>query len=61
VVLEEDAEVTASIIWPNTRIGQHAVVDGAIIARNCHIGRNVTLRGQAVLGDKTALTDYTKL
>jgi NDP-sugar pyrophosphorylase family protein len=61
VVVEENAEVTASIIWPNTRIGQHAVVDGAIIARNCHIGRNVTLRGQAVLGDKTALTDYTKL
>ena len=31
VVVEEDAQVTGSIIWPNTRIGQHAVVDGAII------------------------------
>ena len=45
VVVEEEAEVTASIIWPNTRIGQHAVVEGAILARNCHVGRNVTLRG----------------
>lgn len=61
VVVEEEAQVTNSIIWPNTRIGQHAVVDGPVIARNCHIGRNVTLRGNAVLGDKTALTDYTKL
>ena len=31
VVVEEEAEVTASIIWPNTRIGQHADVEGAIL------------------------------
>ena len=61
VVVEEEAEVTSSIIWPNSRIGQHALVDGAILARNCHIGRNVTLRGQAVLGDKTALTEHTRI
>ena len=61
VVIEEEAHVANTIIWPNTRIGQHAVVDGAIIARNCHVGRNVTLRGDAVLGDKTALTEYTKI
>ena len=61
VVVEEDAQVANAVIWPNTRIGQHAVVDGAIIARNCLIGRNATLRGDAVLGDKTALTEYTKI
>ena len=61
VVVEEEAEVTSSIIWPNTRIGQHAIVDGAILARNCHIARNVTLRGQAVLGDKTLLTEYSRM
>jgi NDP-sugar pyrophosphorylase family protein len=53
--------VTASIIWPNTRIGQHAEVDGAILARNCHVGRYVTLRAPVVLGDKTVLTDYTRI
>src|SRR5262245_45909555 len=41
VVVEEEAEVKNSIIWPNTRVGQHAVVEGAILARNCHVGRNV--------------------
>ncbi len=61
VVIEEEAVIRSSIIWPNTRVGQHAAVEGAILARNCHIGRNVTLRGQAVLGDKTALTEYTRI
>ena len=61
VVVEEEARVNASIIWPNTRIGQHASVEGAILARNCHIGRNVVISGSAVLGDKTALTEYTKI
>ena len=27
VVVEEEAQVTGSIIWPNTRIGQHAAVE----------------------------------
>jgi NDP-sugar pyrophosphorylase family protein len=61
VVVEEDAVIRDSIIWPNTRIGQHAAVDGAVVGRNCHIGRNVRLNGHAVLGDKTVLTDYSKL
>jgi NDP-sugar pyrophosphorylase family protein len=61
VVVEEEAEVTGSIIWPNTRIGQHAVVENAILARNCHVGRNCSIRRDAVLGDKTMLTDYTRV
>ena len=61
VVVEEEAHVASSIIWPNTRIGQHASVQGAILARNCHIGRNVTVSGAAVLGDKTALTEFTRI
>jgi NDP-sugar pyrophosphorylase family protein len=60
-VIEEDAVVRNSIVWPNSRIGQHAEVDGAIIGRNCHVGRNVSMRGAAVLGDKTALTEYTSI
>jgi NDP-sugar pyrophosphorylase family protein len=60
-VVEEEAEILASIVWPNSRIGQHAVVDGAIVGRNCHIGRNASVRGQAILGDKTALTEYTRI
>jgi NDP-sugar pyrophosphorylase family protein len=61
VVVEEEASIVASIIWPNTRIGQHSIVERSILARNCHIGRNVVLRAPSVLGDKTTLTDYTKI
>jgi NDP-sugar pyrophosphorylase family protein len=60
VVVDEQAHVGNSIIWPNTRIGEHAIVENAILARNCHVGRNCVVRSHAVLGDKTVLTDYTK-
>jgi NDP-sugar pyrophosphorylase family protein len=60
-IVEEEAKVSGSIIWPNTRIGQHAEVDGAITGRNCHLGRYVSLQAPVVLGDKTMLTDYTRI
>ena len=59
--VEEHASVDGAIIWPNCRIGEHAVVGTSIIGRNCHIGRHVTLANGAVLGDKTTLTDYSKI
>ena len=34
---------------------------GSILGRNCHIGRNAVARRGAVLGDKTVITDYSKL
>jgi NDP-sugar pyrophosphorylase family protein len=61
VLVEETAELQDTIIWPNTRIGQGAIVQGPIVGRNCHIGRNAVLKARAVLGDKTLLTDYTSL
>jgi NDP-sugar pyrophosphorylase family protein len=61
VVVEESADLENTIVWPNTRIGQHAVVHGPIIGRNCHIGRNAVLKSAAVIGDKTLLTDYTTI
>src|SRR6187431_233446 len=59
VLVEESADLQDTIIWPNSRIGQNAVVHGPIIGRNCHIGRDAVLRGRSLLGDKTQLTDFT--
>jgi NDP-sugar pyrophosphorylase family protein len=59
-IVEESAELRHTIVWPNARIGQSAVLDGPILGRACHVGRNVAITGQAVLGDKTVLTDYTR-
>ena len=59
--VEEDARVEASIVWANTRVGRDAVVRQSILGRNCHIGRNAVLDGGIVLGDKSLVTDYSKL
>ncbi len=59
--IEEHASVERSIVWANTRISQEAVVSNAILGRHCHIGRNTTLAAGAVLGDKSVITDYSRL
>lgn len=61
VLVEEAADLQDTIVWPNTRIGQNAIVHGPIIGRGCHLGRSAVVKGRAVLGDKTLLTDYTTL
>jgi NDP-sugar pyrophosphorylase family protein len=61
VLVEESADLQDTIVWPNSRIGQHAVVHGPIVGRNCHIGRDAVLKGRSLLGDKTQLTDYTSI
>lgn len=59
--IEEAAVIDDSIIWPNGWVGREAHITGSIIGRNCHIGRNAVVSPGAVLGDKTAVTDYSKL
>ena len=59
--IEEDAVVTGAVIWPNCRVSRDASVKDAIVGRNCHVGRNVSVSAGAVLGDKTTLTDFTRV
>ena len=33
----------------------------ALIGRSCHIGRNASVGAGTVLGDKSTLTDYTRV
>lgn len=61
VHIEEKAIVENSVVWAHTRISSSAHIQNAVIGRGCHIGRNAVVSGGAVLGDKTALTDYTKV
>ena len=61
VVVEESANLQDTIVWPNSRIGQSAIVHGPILGRNCHIGRDAVIKGRALLGDKTQLTDFTSI
>jgi mannose-1-phosphate guanylyltransferase len=59
--VEEHAVVEHAIVWANTRISQEAVVRRSIVGRHCHIGRSATVEDGVVLGDKSVLTDYTRL
>jgi NDP-sugar pyrophosphorylase family protein len=59
--VEEAAVIENSIVWSNGWIGREAHISGSILGRNCHIGRNASLAHSAVLGDKTVITDYSKL
>lgn len=61
VHIEEKAIIENSVIWAHTRINSSAEIRDAIIGRGCHIGRNAIVSKGAVLGDKTSLTDYTKV
>jgi NDP-sugar pyrophosphorylase family protein len=60
-MVEESADLQDTIVWPNSRIGQSAVVHGPIIGRSCHIGRDSVLKGRSLFGDKSQLTDYTSI
>ena len=53
--------IEGSIVWPNGWIGRDAVVRGSILGRNCHVGRSAVLEHDVVLGDKTVITDYSRL
>jgi NDP-sugar pyrophosphorylase family protein len=60
VHVEEDARVDGTLAWPNCWIGREATITGAVLGRNCHVGRNAFIREGTVLGDKSAVTDYTR-
>jgi len=59
--VEEHAVVERAIVWANSRISQEAVVRGSILGRHCHIGRNASVGDGVVLGDKSAVTDHSRL
>jgi NDP-sugar pyrophosphorylase family protein len=59
--IEEHAVIEHAIVWANSRISQEAVVRRSILGRHCHIGRSAVVEDGAVLGDKSVVTDYSRL
>ena len=58
--VDEDANVSGAIVWPDSRIGREADVSDTIIGRSGRIGRNAQLRA-GVLGDTTSIAEYSRL
>ncbi len=61
VHVEEKAVIEDSVIWAHTHIENSAEIKNAVIGRGCYIGKSATIGAGAVLGDKTSLTDFTKV
>ncbi len=59
--IEEHAVIDGAIVWANSRVSQEAVVRRSILGRQSHIGRSAVVDGGVVLGDKSVVTDYSRL
>ena len=59
--IEEGAHIIDSVIWPGNTLDAGSRVEGAILGRGCYVGRSVSVRPGAVLGDKTVATDFSQL
>jgi NDP-sugar pyrophosphorylase family protein len=57
----EQALVDGAILWPHTRVDTEARVAEAVIGRHCHVGRHASVGDGVILGDKSALTDYSRI
>ena len=57
--VEEGANVEGAILWSNTWVDSHARLGSVIAGRHCHFGRNVEI-GEALFGDKSVATDYSR-
>mgnify|MGYP001235687010 FL=1 len=61
VVVDSEAAVHQSIIWPDCHIGQGACLDGVIVGHRCQVGAYAQLGPGVVLGDDSVITAYTKM
>jgi mannose-1-phosphate guanylyltransferase len=60
VTVAPGAEVRDSVAWAGTEIGDHSLVDGALLGARVRIGRNVRVAPGTVLGEGTLLPDFTR-
>ena len=61
VQIDEQAQIRDSVLWAHTVVGVEAAVDGALVGRNCHIGRNTVVSDGRMLGDRSTVTDFSRL
>jgi NDP-sugar pyrophosphorylase family protein len=59
--VEEHAVVERAIVWANSRLSQNSVVRDSVLGRHCHIGRSAVVENDVVLGDKSIVTDFSRL
>ena len=56
-----NADVDGALVWPGATVGSGAVVHGALVGRSVAIGRHASVHGGIVLGDRSVVTDYSRI
>ena len=59
--VEERAVIDQAVVWSGTRIGAEAEVRRSVLGRQCHVGRNAVVDAGVILGDKSTITDYSRV
>jgi mannose-1-phosphate guanylyltransferase len=55
-----DAHLAGTILWPNTKVGAHARLAGALIGRGAVLGAHVEIGDDVMIGDQSVVTDYSR-
>jgi NDP-sugar pyrophosphorylase family protein len=59
-VVEDEACVTDSVIWPGCRVEQGACVTGSLLALDVRVGHHAEVRPGAALGAGTRVSPYSR-
>lgn len=57
----EQAVIDGAILWPHTWVDANATLGPLVAGRHCQFGRHVEVRGDALLGDKSIVTDFSRV
>jgi len=60
VTVAAGASVSHSVLWAGCRLAESAVVDGALLGPGVSVGRNAAVRPGAVLGEGSAVSDFSR-
>ncbi len=59
--IAEEAVVDGAILWPHTWVDKHAHLGSVVAGRHCQFGRNVTVGDRATFGDKSVITEFSRI
>jgi NDP-sugar pyrophosphorylase family protein len=55
------AVVENCVVWPGVSIGEHSRLSGCILGTECQVGHHAVISPGVVLGDRSNVTDYSRL
>lgn len=61
VFAAENSVIENSVVGAGTKIWDNALVSGAIVGQNCQVGSFSIIKPETILGDRSVLTDYSKI